>query len=325
MQTESIQIPVEAIDKITKNLDEISDGFKQITKSTEEVADASQQSAQRTKLSLTDIKSGIDLVIGAFRTVQRYAQEAYDFIKEGAALELAQMRFDRLSTSIGTTADALKVDLKNATKGLLSDADQMTLAGDLMSLGLAKTHDEAVRLTNVAAQLGMNMNQLVLTLTNQTTMRFDALGVAVDGFDEKVKRLEESGLSADEAFKWAFIEQAEDQIDRVGGIADTTAGKLQKLEAAWANTVNSFKASAAEIAEPTVDAVLAIQEIDAAFEAGYITQERYNEIQTAGRYSSEVYVEALEEVRRTQDLVNGYVQSGKVLQDLYNDSLDIGR
>ena len=77
--------------------------------------------------------------------------------------------------------------------------EAMALAADLLALGLAKNSDEAVRLAKVQSGLGMDMNQLVL-LTNQTTMRFDALGVSVDGFDEKVKQLKATGMSTNEAF-----------------------------------------------------------------------------------------------------------------------------
>ena len=167
--------------------------------------------------------------------------KAYAAAKEGAAMEYAAVKFDNLSRSIGTTSDLLLGDLKSATRGMMSDAQLMGSAGDLMALGLAKSHDEAVRLTNVAGALGMNMNQLVLTLTNQTTMRFDALGVSVDGFKEKVKGLEEAGMSANDAFKEAFLQQAEDQIARVGSIAETSAGKLKMMESAFANLGDAIK------------------------------------------------------------------------------------
>jgi hypothetical protein len=167
--------------------------------------------------------------------------KAYAAAKEGAAMEYAAVKFDNLSRSIGTTSDLLLGDLKSATRGMMSDAQLMGSAGDLMALGLAKSHDEAVRLTNVAGALGMNMNQLVLTLTNQTTMRFDALGVSVDGFKEKVKGLEDAGMSANDAFKEAFLQQAEDQIARVGSIAETSAGKLMMMESAFTNLGDALK------------------------------------------------------------------------------------
>jgi len=166
---------------------------------------------------------------------------AYAAASEGAAIEYAAIKFGNLSESIGTTSELLLGDLKSATRGMMSDAQLMGSAGDLMALGLAKSHDEAVRLTNVAGALGMNMNQLVLTLTNQTTMRFDALGVSVDGFKEKVKALEDAGMSANDAFKEAFLQQAEGQIAKVGSIAETSAGKLKMMESAFANLGDAIK------------------------------------------------------------------------------------
>ena len=127
--------------------------------------------------------------------------KTYEIAKEGAELEYAEDRFNNLAIAAGTAADVLLGDMREATKGMMSDAELVASGADLMALGLAKSHDEVVRLTSVAGALNMNMNQLVLTLTNQTTMRFDALGVSVDGFQEKVKALEAAGLSANDAFK----------------------------------------------------------------------------------------------------------------------------
>lgn len=180
------------------------------------------------------------------------AKKAFDFGKAGAEIEFTAIKFDRLAASIGTTGDALRTKLADATGGLLSKTDQMSLATDLMSLGLAKTSDEAVRLSKVSSQLGMNMNQLVLTLTNQTTMRFDALGIAVDGFDEKVKTLKESGMSANDAFKEAFLQQAEAQLERVGSVADTTAGQYMQLEAAVKDASSTLKQEWSKAIAPLV-------------------------------------------------------------------------
>lgn len=195
------------------------------------------------KMSLTDLKSGLDLAQQGINTFLNTFQYAFDLGKAGAELEYTRQKFDRLAASIGTTGDALMTDLKQATRGMLSDAELVASAADLMSLGLAKSHDEAVRLAKVSSALGMNMNQLVLTLTNQTTMRFDALGVSVAGFDDKVKALVKSGMSAQDAFSEAFLQQAEEQLAKVGDAADTTLGSFKRLEAATENLGNALKTS----------------------------------------------------------------------------------
>jgi hypothetical protein len=183
------------------------------------------------------------------------SKQVYDFGRQGAMLDLAKTKFNNLTTSIGGTGDALMRDLRQATRGLLSDAQLVAQGGDLMSLGLAKTTEEAVRLSAAASQLGMDMNQLVLTLTNQTTMRFDALGLSVDGFKIKVKELQEAGMSADEAFKFAFIEQAEAQIKRVGDVADTTAGSFLKMEAQVANSWDRIAKGIGRFIAPAIDGI----------------------------------------------------------------------
>lgn len=183
------------------------------------------------------------------------AKKAYDFAKEGASIQLVTQRFDRLALGIGTTGDALKNDLLKATGGLVSDFELLSSTADFLSLGLARNHDEAVRLARVSSELGFDMNQLVLTLTNMTTMRFDALGLQVVGFEDKVKSLEESGLSAADAFKEAFLQQAEDQLTKVGSIAGTTAGTFQEFESNIKNFADRLKTNLVGAFEGTLKAI----------------------------------------------------------------------
>jgi hypothetical protein len=208
---------------------------------------------------------GINQALMLVRTASDLAKKALEFSKEGAQLEYLGIKFNNLAVSVGTTADVLMDDLHKATSGMVSDAELMASAGDFMALGLAKTRDEVVRLATVAGQLGMNMNQLVLTLTNQTTMRFDALGVSVDGFKERVKALEDAGMDANEAFTEAFLQQAEAQIERVGSVADTTAGDIAVMEAAIKNMGDAAKVALAEGIAPLFEKMTEKRETKNAF------------------------------------------------------------
>jgi len=190
---------------------------------------------------------GVDLLMismnQAFELAGKLAEgikKVYDTAREGAELEYARQRFDNLSESIGTTSRLLLGDMRVATKGTISDFELMGSASDLMALGLAKSHDEVIRLTTVSGALGMNMNQLVLALTNQSTMRFDQLGISVDGFDAKVKKLEATGLSAGDAFKEAFITQAEEALFLQGSMADMTIGDFTRMESSFKNFSDAY-------------------------------------------------------------------------------------
>ena len=268
-----------SIDSVEKTVGASS---KKITGDLDKMGSEAEKSGKRSQgaskdwmKSFVDIKAGVDLAMMAFNKVMQGLEKFYAAVKEGAQIELVAGKFDRLATGIGAVSDALLTDLRKATKGTVSDLQLMASATDFMSLGLAKSHAEVVRLTAVAGALGMNMNQLVLTLTNKTTMRFDALGVAVDGFDERLQTLEDTGMSVNDAFTEAFLQQAEEQIDKVGEIADTTAGDLMKLEASWANLTNAIKESLATTIGPAIslmaDWAMVNQELARAVDAGTLS------------------------------------------------------
>lgn len=212
--------------------------------------------AEKFKTALHGVSNAIAGITGAAAVVGVTVKKIFDFGEEGAKLEYAKSKFDNLAASIGTTSDALKNDLRGATKGLVADSELVASAGDFMALGLAKTHDEVVRLTRVAGALGMDMNQLVLTLTNQTTMRFDALGVSVDGFDEKVAALEQSGLDAGAAFKEAFLQQAEEQIGKIGDKADSSVASFARMDTALKNAADTAKLKFAPFITQAADALV---------------------------------------------------------------------
>lgn len=241
-----------------EGVQEVLDALKKVDGAQAKIADATKKSQGEQQGALGGMKaSWQDMAMGVNQALQiaRVAIEAgkavYNFSKEGAQLDFVAGKFDRLSESVGVTSASLMTDLRSATQGLMSDSTLMQSASDFMSLGLADTSDEVIRLTSVAGQLGMNMNQLVLTLSNKTTMRFDQLGLSVAGFDEKVKALEASGLSANDAFTEAFLQQAEAQIDKVGSIADTSAGQIMKFESSMTQIGDNMKRN---VSEPFSDA-----------------------------------------------------------------------
>jgi hypothetical protein len=196
------------------------------------------------------------------------AKKLYAAVEEGANLDLVQRRFERTAASIGLTGETLSSDFRYVTQSMISDSEAMALSTDLMAQGLATTHDEVVRLTGVTTELEINIAQLINALTEKTTTQFDIMGISVDGFEEKVAKLEAAGIDADEAFRWAFIEQAEEQIERIGSRAETAAGQLDILNATWANTKDEVKLAVLEGFRPLIEdisgGILAMAALDKA-------------------------------------------------------------
>ena len=248
-----VMVEAEGVDAVLNALGKVDTAQTKLADDSKKSAGKQKSAANEIKTAWTQMSTGVNQAMEVVRKAVQAGTAVYNFSKEGAQLEFVAGKFDRLATAAGTSSDALLVDLKRVSRGIMSDAELMETATTMMTLGLAETHDEAVRLTNVASQLGMSMNQLVLTLTNKTTMRFDTLGVKVAGFDDKLKALEATGMDVQKAFTTAFLQQAEEQIETVGSVADTTAGSFMRLEAAYDNWINRVKLGAGAEAKPIAE------------------------------------------------------------------------
>jgi hypothetical protein len=168
------------------------------------------------------------------------ARATWQAMEAGADLSRSRDQFERLAESINSTGDAMLGKLKAATAGLMNDAELIANAGQIMSLGLAKTEDAVVRLATVSGKLGWDMSQVILTMANDSVMRLDALGLSIDAVNEKQQRLIKEGFSAGEAFDLAVIEAGEDKILLVGDAADSTAGKMKAFQSAIEDAQNAF-------------------------------------------------------------------------------------
>lgn len=190
--------------------------------------------------SWTELNSVISLAGQALGTLQNVAGNAMAALSEGAALSAARDKFDNLAASINTTGDALLGVMREATSGMMTDAQLVASATDLMSLGLAKNEDQVKRLSSVISTLGWDMQQVVLTMANNSTMRLDALGLSMESVTGRAKELKDAGMSMDEAFDLAVLEAGEAKIALLGNTADTTAGKIQQMGVMVENAIDAF-------------------------------------------------------------------------------------
>lgn len=217
--------------------------------------------------SWTELNSVISLAGQALGTLQNVAGKAMAALSEGAALSAARDKFDNLAASINTTGDALLSVMREATSGMMTDAQLVASATDLMSLGLAKNEDQVKRLASVIGTLGWDMQQVVLTMANNSTARLDALGLSMESVKGRAKELEAAGMSMDEAFDLAVLEAGEAKIELLGNTADTTAGKIQQMGVMVENAGDQFKVAFAEgMAESVGAALESADELDAAIQ-----------------------------------------------------------
>lgn len=214
-------------------------------------ADKDMKALDKTTTSTSEKLKGFAVqgaAVGAALTVMGVAaKQAYEFIGEGADLAAAAGKFDNLSGSINTTGDLLLGKMKQATKGLISDADLIAAGTDIMSLGLAKTEGGVVRMAAAVGALNLDMGVLALTLANDSTARLDSLGLSLEDVTQKKKELIASGFIGD-AFDEAVLIALEEKMLLLGDASETTAGQMQIAEAAAKDITDTIKIMAAEIA-----------------------------------------------------------------------------
>lgn len=237
------------------------------------------------------LAKGVAVASGALFAASLAAKQLYGALRQGAQLQTTSQRFDKLSASIGTTADTMIGKLRSATQGMISDMELMSSASQIMSLKLADNEDQVIRLATVAGTLNWDMQQVILTFANMSTMRLDALGLSVEEVKNKAAELEKAGMSAQEAFKEAVILAGEARLD-VGGVSESEKA-FKQLEAAIANTRAELSGMLIELADASglIDAMsrsAATMNLRGVFddlrESGRLTDDQFLELFTTLRY-----------------------------------------
>lgn len=204
---------------------------------------------------LLELQAGLNIAQTVLGVAGDAAREFYGALQEGAQLELERGKFDALAQSIGAVGDALLGDLQEATGGLVSNADLVRGATDLMNLGLVQTADETVRWSRVVSGLNLDLQVLGLTLANDSTARLDSLGLSMKEVNERTDEYIALGMAATAAFDQAVLDALEAKMSLFEDTTDTTAGKLQKLETSWENLTNRAKQGIAEGLAPTIESL----------------------------------------------------------------------
>ena len=324
-----VAIEAEGEERVLAALKQVDGAQIKSVQNTKQLGAQTKQATEQASEGWATLVTGVNQAMGAMKKVVKIGKAVYDFTKQGAQLEFLAGKFERLSLAAGTTSDVLLNDLRKATQGTRSDMELMASAGDFMSLGLAKTSDEVIRLTTVAGALNMDMNQLVLTLANQTTMRFDQLGVSVDGFKEKVAGLEAAGMSANDAFKEAFLQQAEEQVRKVGNAADSSLGSFMQFEASIQNTAAAIKSALIPAINEALPFLTGISDalgysitntqafnatmlkLNAAYASGVITEEQYKQALVDVGYELSPINRTMEGLEITTLMLNeAYIKAG---------------
>lgn len=236
-------------------LREAANAFERVGDTGRRALDGIEQKA-RGGLGLLNLEAGINLVGQALGVVQNVGGAAINALTEGAALSDARGDFADLAAEINTTADALEGRLAQATGGLVTNAQLVSDATNLMGLNLGLSEDYIVSITGAAAELDWNMEALADTLNTGATRGLKEMGLNITEVKGRMAELEAQGVATDEAFRMAILEAAEEKIGRVGRKSEEAAGQIQILQTTVTDAGNTFKEAFAESLVVGIDAAV---------------------------------------------------------------------
>lgn len=179
----------------------------------------------------------------------------------GAESLKAKTVFEQLTGGTEQAAFWLEA-MRASTSGVVSDMQLMQAGSKFLQMGLADTSDEAARFTEIAVKLGATMGHDVhssienftLMLANQSILRLDTYGISGSKVRDRMRELrsETEGMTKEQAFLQATLEQGGLALDRLGDSADAGATNLAKMQ----TTLENIKTTLGEIVAMGLESVL---------------------------------------------------------------------
>jgi len=181
----------------------------------------------------------------AGNAIKGIGQSLISMTMDAAGVEGVRNTFARLTESIGGEATQALEALRVATRGMVADADLLGAGNKFLAMGLATTTEEAANLAEVATQLGSamgedataSMENFALMMANQSLPRLDSFGISSGKVRTRIEELMAAteGLTREQAFNMAVMEQAQVTMARVGEQGDTAQGAMSRIKATIAN------------------------------------------------------------------------------------------
>ncbi len=120
--------------------------------------------------------------------VQQLTQAITDLAVSAGKVQQLRASFDGLATGVGQSSNAMLGAMREASGGMVSDADLILSANKAMLLGVADTAEELAALLNVARSRGAAMglsttqafNDIVTGLGRESALILDNLGITIN-------------------------------------------------------------------------------------------------------------------------------------------------
>jgi len=193
--------------------------------------------------------TGVSLVVGKL-------------VKDAAAVEGTAQTFASLTKEIGGSEKALEA-MQGATRGMVKESDLMAGANQFLAMGITDTIEGTAEMAEMATQLGMAMGTDATTamsdfaamMANQSLPRLDTFGISSGKVRERILELMKAteGLTREQAFNMAVMEQGAEAMGRVGEQGNTMQAGMERMKASVENAKLAIGNSLIPVLTPLIE------------------------------------------------------------------------
>jgi len=256
------------MEEARKSVENMTDAEKQAVRAQHDLAEASKRASgelKETKLSFTELNQAMEFgqkVLSTFK-------QAFEFAKEGAAIQRIGEQFDATAASFGANGDQLIRKIDEVTGRTIDDEEAMRVASRTMTQGVVQDSDQIVKMFEIARASSVRFGgdtvsayQAISTAVEYGNARVLRSVVGVVDFKEAYDKLASTlGKTAKEltdqemlqARLNAVLERGAKLVDDVGDSVDDNVSKLQRMERAAGDLGDNLKTTFAEIAVPVFE------------------------------------------------------------------------
>lgn len=240
--------------KIGADISNLVQGVERVAKSTEKME--GMFSKVGTRMVALGTAAGNFIGRMAYDAVTKLASGLLEVATNGIRLAPIVTSFERLTASIGETADAMLGSVRTATRGLITDLDIMAASNKAILLGLPVTAQEMGVLGTAAVALGRAMKQdagkslddLITALGRSSPLILDNLGLTVKVGEANELYARQVGKAASEltdaekklAFYNAAMDAAKEKVEALGGIQLTLADHVVRAKNSLTNFTDAL-------------------------------------------------------------------------------------
>lgn len=265
-------------DQLRGGLFAVQDDLKNLKTATESTAAGTDRLGSSTSDLNKSLENGT-LSFGALRTaikgagITLAAKKVADLALEFDGLYQAQERATKTLAAYadGTDGAAQGIkQMKDALEGTVSKTQAAALSGQLLRLEIVGSTEEAAKFARNMALIGdtsqtveQNVGNAIAAAVNQSYLRLDTLGISSANVRARVDELTAatSGLSNEQAFSIAMMEEAEIAARRLEGAGVGLANSQQELAAKTADTKAALGELFNPVVESSIDLVMEFEQV----------------------------------------------------------------